>query len=184
MFQSRIQALTPRRSLRQPKVLLASLVRSGVDLYRNRQPTWKFTDLLGSAAFAVVQADLRTNITVWRTLRCCLADLTSFSIFFLCGKKVRKRYEVDKAKSATLELLVENEKGEKKREATEGLMWLIRGLAFTCTALLNAQANKSEELAAAFSKSYNATLKQYHNFVVKGIFAVRAGSPTGWWSTR
>ncbi len=65
-----------------------------------------------------------------------------------------------------------NEKGEKKRTATEGLMWLLRGLAFTCKALQAAQANKTEELSAAFSKSSEATLKKFHNFVVKGIFAV------------
>ena len=65
-----------------------------------------------------------------------------------------------------------NEKGEKKRTATEGLMWLLRGLAFTCKALLAAQANKAEELSAAFTKSYEGTLKKFHNFVVKGIFAV------------
>lgn len=77
------------------------------------------------------------------------------------------------AQSATLELLVESEKGEKKRTATEGLMWLLRGLSFTCKALQNAQANTSEELSVAFSKSYDASLKKFHNFVVKGIFAVR-----------
>ena len=57
--------------------------------------------------------------------------------------------------------------------ATEGLMWLVRGLCFTCVALINAQANKSEELAAAFGKAYEVTLKKYHNFIVKGVFAVR-----------
>ncbi len=51
-------------------------------------------------------------------------------------------------------------------------MWLLRGLSFTCKALQNAQANKSEELAAAFTKSYEVTLKKFHNFVVKGIFGV------------
>lgn len=65
-----------------------------------------------------------------------------------------------------------NEKGEKKRTATEGLMWLLRGLAFTCKALQAAQDNKTEELSAAFTKSYEGTLKKFHNFVVKGIFAV------------
>jgi glutathione peroxidase-family protein len=74
--------------------------------------------------------------------------------------------------SNTLEKLVENEKGEKKRKATEGLMWLLRGLQFTCKALQGAQANTSEELAVAFSKSYDVTLKAFHNFVVKGIFSV------------
>jgi hypothetical protein len=53
-------------------------------------------------------------------------------------------------------------------------MWLLRGLSFTCKALQNAQANKKEELAAAFTKSYEATLKRFHNFIVKGIFSVSA----------
>ena len=65
-----------------------------------------------------------------------------------------------------------NEKGEKKRTATEGLMWLLRGLSFTCKALQAAQANPSEELSTAFTKSYEGTLKKFHNFVVKGIFSV------------
>jgi len=51
-------------------------------------------------------------------------------------------------------------------------MWLLRGLSFTCKALQNAQANKNEELATAFTSSYEVTLKKFHNFVVKGIFAV------------
>jgi Glycolipid transfer protein (GLTP) len=74
--------------------------------------------------------------------------------------------------SDTLEKLVENEKGEKKRKATEGLLWLLRGQQFTCKGLQNAQANTSEELAVAFGKSYDVTLKAHHNFVVKGVFSV------------
>ncbi|KAH9485081.1 Glycolipid transfer protein B [Psilocybe cubensis] len=106
-------------------------------------------DLLGSTAFSVVQSDLKGNIA-----------------------KVRARYQATPTLSGTLESLVENEKGEKKRTATEGLLWLLRGLSFTCKALQNAQSNKSEELAAAFTKSYENTLKKFHNFVVKGIFSV------------
>ena len=68
---------------------------------------------------------------------------------------------------------MENEKTEKKRVATEGLMWLLRGLAFTCQALKNTQADKTKELSVAFTEAYGTTLKQYHNFVVKGIFGVR-----------
>jgi len=97
----------------------------------------------------VVQSDLRGNIA-----------------------KVRARYDAAPAQSATLEQLVENEKSEKKRTATEGLLWLLRGLSFTCKALQNSQANKSEELAAAFTKSYEGTLKKFHNFVVKGVFSM------------
>ncbi|PSR70963.1 hypothetical protein PHLCEN_2v13139 [Hermanssonia centrifuga] len=106
-------------------------------------------ELLGSAAFTPVQVDLKGNIA-----------------------KVRARYDADPTQSATLESLVENEKGQKKRTATEGLMWLLRGLSFTCKALQNAQANESAELSAAFTQAYEATLKQYHNFLVKGVFSV------------
>ncbi|KAK0195101.1 glycolipid transfer protein, partial [Armillaria mellea] len=106
-------------------------------------------DLLGSSAFSVVQADLKGNIA-----------------------KVRARYDAAPSQSATLERLVENEKGEKKKTATEGLMWLLRGLSFTCKALQNAQLKKDEELSVAFSKSYELTLKKFHNFVVKGVFSL------------
>ncbi|KNZ82194.1 Pleckstrin like proteiny domain-containing family A member, partial [Termitomyces sp. J132] len=106
-------------------------------------------DLLGSTAFSVVQNDIKGNIA-----------------------KVRARYDAARNLSGTLEKLVENEKMEKKRTATEGLLWLLRGLSFTCKALQNSQANKTEELADAFAKSYEGTLKRFHNFVVKGIFAV------------
>ena len=51
-------------------------------------------------------------------------------------------------------------------------MWLLRGLSFTCKALQIAQANKSKELSVSFSEAYEGTLKKFHNFVVKGIFAV------------
>ncbi|SJK97165.1 related to het-c2 protein [Armillaria ostoyae] len=106
-------------------------------------------DLLGSSAFVVVQSDLKGNIA-----------------------KVRARYDAAPSQSATLEQLVENEKGEKKRTATEGLMWLLRGLSFTCKALQNAQLKKDEELSVAFTKSYEVTLKKFHNFVVKGVFSL------------
>ncbi|KAG6820811.1 hypothetical protein H0H93_011105 [Arthromyces matolae] len=105
-------------------------------------------DLLGSTAFGLVKSDLKGNIA-----------------------KVRARYDAAPALSNTLEKLVENEKNEKKRTATEGLMWLLRGLSFTCKALQNAQANKTETLATAFTNSYDGTLKKFHNFVVKKIFA-------------
>jgi len=106
-------------------------------------------DLLGSTAFSVVQSDLRGNIA-----------------------KLRARYEKAPTLSGTLEKLVENEKGEKKRTATEGLMWLLRGFSFTCKALQNLQANATEEVTAAFSQSYDVTLKTFHNFMVKGLFAI------------
>lgn len=51
-------------------------------------------------------------------------------------------------------------------------MWLLRGLSFTCKGLQNLQANATEEVTAAFSQAYDATLKTFHNFMVKGLFSV------------
>ncbi|KAL4064780.1 glycolipid transfer protein domain-containing protein [Scleroderma yunnanense] len=109
----------------------------------------KLFKLLENPAFVPVVNDLEGNIT-----------------------KVRTRYNTHSAQSATLELLLINERSEKKRPATEGLMWLLRGLAFTYKALHVAQADAKVELSNAFTLGYEATLKQYHNFVVKGIFAL------------
>ncbi|CEQ39863.1 SPOSA6832_01424, partial [Sporobolomyces salmonicolor] len=112
----------------------------------------KMFDLLGNSAFAIVQNDMNGNVT-----------------------KIRNRYLATPTQSATLEQLVDNEKGEKKRTATEGLLWLLRGLKFTQVALARSQADKKEELADSFTKAYEQTLKKYHSFVVKPLFTV---SPT------
>ncbi|KAH7890169.1 het-c2 protein [Phlebopus sp. FC_14] len=105
--------------------------------------------LLENPAFAPVVSDLEGNIT-----------------------KVRTRYNSHPTESVTLELLLANEKNEKKRPATEGLMWLLRGLLFTCKALQTAQLDTKVGLADAFTKGYEGSLKKYHNFVVKGIFSL------------
>ncbi|GAA5853241.1 hypothetical protein JCM5353_001925 [Sporobolomyces roseus] len=106
-------------------------------------------DLLGSAAFSVVKNDMNGNV-----------------------KKIRDRYESNPAGNSTLELLVDGEKTEKKKTATEGLLWLIRGLKFTQTALQRSQANKQEELNTSFQGAYEVTLKQYHSFVVRPVFSL------------
>ncbi|KAH7890144.1 het-c2 protein [Phlebopus sp. FC_14] len=63
-------------------------------------------------------------------------------------------------------------KNETKRPATEGLMWLLRGLLFTCKALQTAQSDNKVSLADAFTSGYEGSLKKYHNFVVQGIFSL------------
>lgn len=60
-------------------------------------------DLLGSSAFAIVQKDMTGNI-----------------------EKIRARQTAFPAQCSTLEGLVKGESVEKKRTATEGLMWLLR----------------------------------------------------------
>ncbi|KAG8842931.1 hypothetical protein FRB96_004609 [Tulasnella sp. 330] len=109
----------------------------------------KIFDFLGSTAFGAVISDMNGNIA-----------------------KVRTYYLAHPEKAKTLESLIISEKGEKKRTATEGLMWLLRGLQFTYAGLQRSLTNQTEELNKSFTEAYNNTLKQYHNFVVKGIFAV------------
>ncbi|KAJ2927559.1 hypothetical protein H1R20_g9538, partial [Candolleomyces eurysporus] len=106
-------------------------------------------DLFQSAAFAVVQNDIKGNIT-----------------------GVRNRFLTDPEANKTLELLVENERKEGKATATEKLKWLLRGLSFTCKGLQHTQADAEIELSKAFAKSYKETLERFHNFIMKGVFAL------------
>ncbi|KAG6375755.1 glycolipid transfer protein domain-containing protein [Boletus reticuloceps] len=105
--------------------------------------------LLENPAFAPVVNDINGNIT-----------------------KVRTRYLSNPTKSATLELLTLNEQSEKKNTATEGMMWLFRGLSFTQQSLHTAQSDSKIELSKAFEKGYGDSLGKHHNFIVRGVFSL------------
>ncbi|KAF1912743.1 glycolipid transfer protein domain-containing protein [Ampelomyces quisqualis] len=105
-------------------------------------------DVLGSAAFKPVKSDMVGNI-----------------------KKIRDRQLAAPALSETLQELVLNELKEKKHTATEGLLWLNRGLDFTAQALRHNISNPSQELADSFRDAYGKTLKPHHSFIVKPIFS-------------
>ncbi|KAH7385191.1 glycolipid transfer protein domain-containing protein [Phaeosphaeria sp. MPI-PUGE-AT-0046c] len=105
-------------------------------------------DVLGSAAFKPVKNDMIGNI-----------------------KKIRDRQLAAPALSETLQDLVLNELKEKKHTATEGLLWLNRGLDFTAQALRHNITNPSKELADSFRDAYGKTLKPHHSFVVKPLFS-------------
>ncbi|WFD45820.1 hypothetical protein GLX27_000445 [Malassezia furfur] len=109
-------------------------------------------DLFGTAAFGVVQSDMNGNIAKIRT----------------------RLLETGPEKSGTLELLVQNEgkPGDKKRTATEGLLWLLRGLEFTSKALRRSLNNPSEELSVSFTKAYEDSLRKYHSIMVRPIFSL------------
>lgn len=49
---------------------------------------------------------------------------------------------------------------------------LQRGLDFTAQALRRSKSNQSEELNVSFTKAYEGSLRQHHNFVVKGAFGL------------
>ncbi|PWY97539.1 putative het-c2 protein [Testicularia cyperi] len=112
----------------------------------------KLFDLLGNTAFKVVQNDMNGNIA-----------------------KVNNRLqETGPERSGTLEKLVQNEGpgGTPKRTATEGLMWLLRGLDFTAQAMRNSLTNKNEELATSFTNAYGSTLRPYHGMLVRPVFGL------------
>lgn len=86
-------------------------------------------------------------------------------------KKVRDRQLAAPDVSSTLQSLVVNELKTKKHTATEGLLWLVRGLDFTATALRHNQTDASAELSTSFRTAYGSTLKPHHSFMVKPIFS-------------
>ncbi|GFP53563.1 hypothetical protein ACSS6W_001118 [Trichoderma asperelloides] len=110
-------------------------------------------DVLGSVAFSPVKSDLLGNI-----------------------KKLRDRQAAAPAESTNVQDLCRNELKTKKHTATEGLLWLVRGLEFTCLALSANVAKESEELADSFRNAYGSTLKPHHSFLIKPIFSAAMGA--------
>ncbi|TFY59854.1 hypothetical protein EVG20_g7635, partial [Dentipellis fragilis] len=106
-------------------------------------------DLLGNGVFGFVQNDLRSNIA-----------------------GVKLRYDAHTDTSETLEKLVITEAQEGVRIATACLVRLIRGLAFTCHALMNVQADRSAELHVCFKRSYDIVLRHHHSFVIRSVVLV------------
>ncbi|KAG0255755.1 hypothetical protein BG011_004953 [Mortierella polycephala] len=108
----------------------------------------KIFDLFGSV-FAVVQNDMNGNV-----------------------KKIRERFLQNPVANATLQSLVRGEMAEKKKTATEGLLWLTRGLDFTLKSLQQSEANPTEELSVSFTKGYEATLKKFHGMLIRPVFTM------------
>ncbi|KAF1992399.1 putative glycolipid transfer protein HET-C2 [Aulographum hederae CBS 113979] len=110
-------------------------------------------DVLGSVAFTPVKTDMTGNI-----------------------EKVRERQLKDPAAGETLQGLVKGELkltgAEKTHKATEGLLWLTRGLDFTRQGLSHNLADPKVELSNSFREAYGKTLKPHHSFVVKPVFSM------------
>ncbi|KAH6607802.1 ef-hand 1 [Trichoderma cornu-damae] len=105
-------------------------------------------DVLGSVAFSPVKSDMLGNV-----------------------KKLRDRQLAAPAESENVQDLCRNELKTKKHTATEGLLWLVRGLEFTCLALSANVAKPAEELADSFRNAYGTTLKPHHSFLIKPVFS-------------
>ncbi|KAL6920821.1 hypothetical protein ACHAPO_004500 [Fusarium lateritium] len=105
-------------------------------------------DAIGGVAFGPVKKDILGNV-----------------------EKLRARQAAAPAESGTVQDLVRNELKSGKHTATEGCLWLVRGLEFTCKGLDRNVTNPTEELADSFRDAYGNTLKPHHNFMVKPIFS-------------
>lgn len=122
------------------------------------EATTTLFDLLGSVAFTPVKNDMTGNIA-----------------------KVRERQLAAPDTAATLQSLVKAELASKSHKATEGLLWLVRGLDFTAQALRSdltsnaavaaTEAKPTKELADGFRASYKNTLAPHHSFLIKPVFS-------------
>ncbi|AAS50707.1 ABL064Wp [Eremothecium gossypii ATCC 10895] len=107
----------------------------------------KLFDLLGNTAFTVVQKDLTGNIT-----------------------KLRNRQLSHPGESATLQELVIAERAQGSKTASEGLLWLTRGLQFTAQALRETLDHPELELSKTFTDAYGKTLTKHHGMLVRPVF--------------
>ena len=97
-------------------------------------------------------------------------------------QKVRAYLAANPESGKTLESLLAAEKANfpnaKDRKATEGLMWLLRGLKFTARGLRINLENPTEELSASFTKGYEQSLKKFHGMMVRPVFYVSIVPPS------
>ncbi|XP_066571763.1 pleckstrin homology domain-containing family A member 8 [Amia ocellicauda] len=109
-------------------------------------------DKLGPTVFAPVKIDFVGNI-----------------------KKINQKYITNPERFNTLQKIVlyEVDTGvaQVRNSATEALLWLKRGLKFLKEFLL--EVNRGEkDIHAALNNAYGKTLRQYHGWVVRGVFAL------------
>jgi pleckstrin homology domain containing family A member 8 len=75
-----------------------------------------------------------------------------------------------------LQAIIQHEIDEKlttvRNSATDALLWLKRAIWFLREFFHELIYAKNGEINACIAKSYELTLKQYHNWIVKGIFSI------------
>ncbi|KAI2655466.1 pleckstrin homology domain-containing family A member 8 [Labeo rohita] len=109
-------------------------------------------DKLGPTVFAPVKIDFVGNI-----------------------KKIQQKVVSDPESFPTLQSIVlhevETEVAQVRNSATEALLWLKRGLKFLKEFL--SEINKGmKDVQGALNNAYGKTLRQYHGWVVRGVFAL------------
>lgn len=111
-----------------------------------------FLDVLGSTAFAPVKLDISGNI-----------------------KKLEAKHATDPKAFVTLQNIVYQELKSNtctvKNSATDALLWLKRALEFM-QVFLSEVVRGEKDLAVAAGTAYGKTLRRYHGWVVRGVFAL------------
>ncbi|CAK6960518.1 pleckstrin homology domain-containing family A member 8 [Scomber scombrus] len=109
-------------------------------------------DKLGSTVFAPVKMDFVGNI-----------------------KKIQQKLMSDPDSFPTLQSIVLHEVQadvtQVRNSATEALLWLRRGLKFLKEFLSEINAGE-QDIQSALNNAYGKTLRQYHGWVVRGVFAL------------
>ncbi|XP_030636959.1 pleckstrin homology domain-containing family A member 8 [Chanos chanos] len=109
-------------------------------------------DKLGPTVFAPVKIDFVGNI-----------------------KKIQQKLVSDPDSFPTLQAIVlhevETDVAQVRNSATEALLWLKRGLKFLKEFLSEVNAGE-RDIHGALNKAYAKTLRQYHGWVVRGVFAL------------
>ncbi|XP_060603285.1 pleckstrin homology domain-containing family A member 8-like isoform X2 [Ruditapes philippinarum] len=109
-------------------------------------------DKLNSTAFAPVKMDFQGNI-----------------------RKVRTKFSVHPEEFTTLQSIIQHEISKNQQHlassATMALLWMKRSLEFI-SGFLDEIKKGEEDLGAAASKAYADSLKPFHGWVVRGVFAV------------
>lgn len=109
-------------------------------------------DKLGSTVFAPVKMDFVGNI-----------------------KKIHQKLKSNPDIYPTLQSIVlhevETEVSQVRNSATEALLWLRRGLKFLKEFLSEVNAGQ-QDIQEALNAAYGRTLRQYHGWVVRGVFAL------------
>lgn len=117
-------------------------------------------DVLGPTAFAPVKLDIGGNI-----------------------KKLMTKYENDPKSSSTLQSMISQEIRSNtcavKNSATDALLWLKRALQFT-NAFLQEIDKGERELVVVASNAYSKTLRRYHGWMVRGVFAMAVKAVPYW----
>ncbi|XP_047453996.1 pleckstrin homology domain-containing family A member 8 [Mugil cephalus] len=109
-------------------------------------------DKLGSTVFAPVKMDFVGNI-----------------------KKIHQKLLSDPDSYPTLQSIVlhevQTDVAQVRNSATEALLWLRRGLKFL-KEFLSEVNDGAQDIQGALNNAYGKTLRRYHGWVVRGVFAL------------